>query len=82
MQNDCEYLFLQGWHLSELLTFQRTFQRQLRVLVPGTNSSASRVLRHGSGEAAVALPASLVDYFSRPDFPIAVNRILSVSFLR
>ena len=78
MQNGCEYLLLQGWHLSELLTFQR----QLRVLVPGTNSSASWVLRHGSSEAAVALPASLVDYFSRPDFPIAVNRSLSVSFLR
>lgn len=78
MQNDFEYLCLHGWHLSELLTFQR----QLRVLVPGTNSSASRVLRHGCSEAAVALPVSLMDYFSRPDFPVAVNRSLSVSFLR
>ena len=58
MENDFEYFCLHGLCLSGGLTFQC----QLRVLAPGTNSSASSVLRHGGSEAAVTFPVSFMDY--------------------
>ncbi len=58
MENDFEYFCLHGSCLSGALKFQC----RLRVLAPGTNASANSVLRRGGSKAAVALPASFMDY--------------------